>query len=261
MAIQDKTIASRPKQDSTNTETIKFRHISMQHPVDEEHKCQPTLARRDRLHWIYGIGLLGKHQRPMAEAHEKVKTKRPQHKKYAMNEIARYPAIKEWKWNIALAHALGEIDLRKTGRLLSSQDKSRLRLEYDKPVTSEMLALVEPALIPFFDINEALTLITSNALKKYEVHRQWNEIAQNGQAGSIFYLTCLDDMTCKWCRAYSHRPLKTRFNLPENIKRHCTCPWFRGSVVFEEADQAQLGHRREWLQFTASLPRSTLVGR
>lgn len=168
----------------------------------------------------------------------KMHTKDPEYKNYVLREIVRYPAIKERKREIVLAHALGKLDLRKSGRSLTGQDKAALRLEYDKPVTKEMLALVEPELIPFFDVDEALTLIKSNAQKKYELHRQWNDLVQKRLAGSILYQACKDDMTCKWCVTYSHRPLKKRFNLPRNIKHHCTCPWFRGEVTFEAASKA-----------------------
>ncbi len=45
-------------------------------------------------------------------------TKDPEYKNYVLREIVRYPAIKERKRQIVLAHALGKLDLRKSGRSL-----------------------------------------------------------------------------------------------------------------------------------------------
>jgi len=160
-----------------------------------------------------------------------MQTRKSQHKRYILQEIARYPAIKEYKRRQIVAHAFGDINLRKTGQLLTCTDKALLRLSYDKPVTTEMIALVEPALVPFFDIDEALSLIVSNANRKHELHQTWDELIKGGETQRLEYLTPIDGLTCKWCRNYCQRPLKRRFNLPKNIAYNCNCPWFRGSVL------------------------------
>jgi hypothetical protein len=158
-----------------------------------------------------------------------------QYKRYLLREVSRYPAIKEWKRKHIVAHALGDFDLRKLGQPLTEKDKAVLRLSYKKPVTTEMIALVEPAFIPFFDIDEALSLIMSNARRKHQLHCDWDRLIKNSDTRSIELQTPADELTCKWCTAHSQKTLKKSFNLPKNIQYHCNCVWFRGAVIAQQA--------------------------
>jgi hypothetical protein len=154
-----------------------------------------------------------------------------QYKRYLVQEVSRYPAIKEWKRKHVLAHAFGDIDLRKLGKSLSERDKAQLRLTYRKPVTTEMIALVEPAFIPFFDVDEALTLIASNGRRKYQLHCEWINLLKRDDTRAVQLQTPIDGITCRWCKEYGNRALKKRFDLPKNIQYHCSCVWFRGAVI------------------------------
>ena len=163
--------------------------------------------------------------------HSKKPTNIAQYKRYLLREVSRYPAIKENKRKYVVAHALGDYDLRKLGSLLSDKDKIVLHLSYNKPVTSEMIALVEPAFIPYFDIDEALSLIVSSARNKHLLHCDWVQLVTNKSTLAIELQTPKDEMCCKWCVTHSHRAFKKRFNLPKQLQYNCNCLWFRGAVV------------------------------
>jgi hypothetical protein len=154
-----------------------------------------------------------------------------QYKQYLLREVSRYPAIKESKRKYVVAHALGDFDLRKLGHRLNDKDKTMLRLSYNKPVTTEMIALVDPGFIPFFDIDEALSLIIFNARHKHQLHCDWQRMVSQSDIQAIEFQTPSDGMTCKWCVAHKQKALKKSFNLPKNIQYHCNCVWFRGTVA------------------------------
>ena len=85
------------------------------------------------------------------------------HRKFVQIEVNRYPAIKRDKQKLILAHYFGEIDLKKSGRVLTLEEKIFLRLDQGKHITTAMVDLVDPSFATIFDIDEALRLITHNA--------------------------------------------------------------------------------------------------
>lgn len=172
-----------------------------------------------------------KRQRELILTHSTKTTNIAQYKQYLLREVSRYPAIKENKRKYVVAHALGDFDLWKLGSPLSQKDKAALHLSYNKPVTSEMIALVEPAFIPYFDIDEALSLIVSNARNKHLLHCKWVQLVTNKCTLAVELQIPRDEMCCKWCVTYSHRALKKSFNLPKQLQYNCNCLWFRGAVV------------------------------
>ena len=154
-----------------------------------------------------------------------------EHKRYIQMELDRYPAIRPDKRRWIIAHAFGEIDLRKTGQLLTTDEKKHLGLQPRRFVSSAMISLVEPAFLPVFDIDEALSLIIANARNKYRISRVWDEMVLDLCTSKVEFTTSNDAMTCHWCKAHDHKLFARDFNLPRHIEKNCNCIWFRGRVA------------------------------
>lgn len=154
-----------------------------------------------------------------------------EHKRLILQELSRYPAIRENKRKLVVAHAFGELDLRKTGQLLTSDEKAKFGLNQGRPVSTVMIDLVEPGFLSCFDIDEALSLITINARNKYRLWSHWNDLVNAPEVSKIEYRTTVDDLTCRWCKERDRKLLRKDFRLPRHIDRNCGCLWFRGSVI------------------------------
>lgn len=168
---------------------------------------------------------------PNFEGFVAMPTKNPKRNHYILREIARYPVFKADKHRLIVAHVTGEMDLRKAGHLLTAEEKVKLRLNHRRPVSSAMIDLIDPGFVALFDVDEALSLIASNARNKYSLHRKWNEFVQDPAVNRLALEVPHDAMTCQWCRRLGGQPLKKRFNLPVGVDESCRCVWFRGDVV------------------------------
>ncbi len=152
------------------------------------------------------------------------------HRKFVQIEINRYPAIKRDKQKLIIAHYFGESDLRRSGRVLTLEEKTFLRLDLRKHITTAMVDLVDPSFATIFDIDEALQLITHNAQAKYRISRTWQDLVEAPQIIKIKLSSPSNKLTCKWCASLNEKPLKKRFNLPRNLEISCNCLCFRGQL-------------------------------
>ncbi len=152
------------------------------------------------------------------------------HRKFVQIEVNRYPAIKRDKQKLILAHYFGEIDLKKSGRVLTLDEKKFLRLDQGKHITTAMVDLVDPSFATIFDIDEALRLITHNAKLKYRTSRTWQILTEDPLVSRIKFVSPMDKLTCKLCTSLHDKHLKKRFNLPRELEDSCNCLWFRGEL-------------------------------
>lgn len=152
------------------------------------------------------------------------------HKKFVQVELEKYPAILRDKRRIVLDHYFGEIDLKKSGRVLTQEEKIFLNIDQSRHITTAMTDLVDPSFAKMFDIDEALRLITHNAKNKYRLLRTWQQLSGSSSVSSIRFSSPRDELACKWCKLLSDHPLKKKFNLPKYLEKTCNCTWFRGEI-------------------------------
>lgn len=166
------------------------------------------------------------------------------HKDFVQFEINKYPAIRRDKRKLIIAHYFGELNLRKSGRALSPEEKNFLGIEPSKHITTAMMDLVDPNFATLFDIEEALRLIVHNAKDKYNLHQEWQYLVGNPKVSKLRYQSPNDGLTCKWCHSMSDKTLKKKFNLTKHLKEYCNCIWFRGELlpVFANHEVIQSSH-------------------
>jgi hypothetical protein len=182
------------------------------------------------------------------------------HKDFVQFEINKYPAIRRDKRKLIIAHYFGEINLRKSGRALTLEEKQFLRMDPSKRITTAMVDLVDPGFATLFDIDEALRLIVHNAKDKYRLHQKWQQLADNTNVSKVRYQSPGDGLTCKWCHSMSDKTLKKKFNLTKHLKEYCNCIWFRGELLPVFASRGIIQSSHVTNQQEAEYQNPSLVG-
>lgn len=162
------------------------------------------------------------------------------HKKFIQTEVEKYPAILREKKRLVLDHYFGEIDLRKSGRVLTQEEKIFLNIDQSRHITTAMIDLVDPSFTKLFDVDEALRLITHNTQNKYRLLRSWLQLSGSSNVSTIGFSSPKDGLTCKWCRSLSANPLKKKFNFPKHLEKTCNCTWFRGELQPNPRERLQV---------------------
>lgn len=152
------------------------------------------------------------------------------HKRFVKIEVERYPAILRDKRKIVLRHYFGQIDLRKTGRVLTQEEKVLLNIDQSRHITTSMIDLMDPSFAGMFDIDEALRLISHNARNKYRLLNNWQQLSANANVTTIEFFSPRDRLTCKSCTSLTDSHLKKKFNFARYLEKTCNCIWFRAEI-------------------------------